>query len=131
MKCEDLKVHGCPMESVESEEYLGDIIATNGKNTENIANRVAKGMGIISQIMDLLKNVNFGIHYFEIATTLREAMFINGILTNCEVWHNLSESEIRRLEELDRLLLRKILQLPSSCPIFGAWVCTPGTYNQN
>ena len=55
------------MEEVSSDEYLGDIISNNGKNTKNIQSRVAKGLGIISQIMDLLKNVSFGKHYFEIA----------------------------------------------------------------
>ena len=128
LDCQDLKVHGCPMKSVESDEYLGDILATNGKNTKNIQSRVAKGMGIISQIMDLLKNISFGKHYFDIAITLRESMFVNGILTNSEVWHNLNESESTKLEEVDRLLLRKILQVPISCPIEALYLelgCIP------
>ena len=104
------------MEEVESNEYLGDIVANNGKNMKNIENRVSKGLGIISQIMDLLKNVSFGRHYFTIAKTFRESMFVNGILTNCEVWHNLKLSEIKKLEDVDKLLLRKIFQVQSSCP---------------
>ena len=36
-------------------------------------------------------------------------MFINGILTNCEVWYGLQTSEIEELEEVDEILLRKIL----------------------
>ena len=104
------------MGEVESDEYLGDIIANNGKNTKNIQTRVAKGLGIVSHIIDLLKNVSFGKHFFEIARTLRESLFVNGLLTNCEVWHNLHESEINKLEEIDRLLLRKIFQVQSTCP---------------
>ena len=60
MDCQELKVHGCPMEKVESDTYLGDILSSNGKNTTNIESRVGKGLGIISQIMDLLKSVTFG-----------------------------------------------------------------------
>ena len=71
MDCLELLVHGCPMEEVESDTYLGDIISSNGKNTLNIDNRVSKGLGLVSQIMDILKNVSFGSHYFEIAATLR------------------------------------------------------------
>ena len=33
-----------------------------------------------------IANVSFGIHYFEIAATLREVILVNGLLTNCEVW---------------------------------------------
>ena len=43
-------------------------------------------------------------------------MFCNEILTNLEIWYNLKQSEIDDLEELDRLLLRKIFSTQSSCP---------------
>ena len=67
--------------------------------------------------MDMLKNVSFGSKYFEIATTLREAHLINGMLTNFEIWYGLRESEIRELEEVDKLLLRSILGAPESACI--------------
>ena len=44
---------------------------------------------------------------------IKESMSVNGVLTNCEVWHKLNESETNNLEELDRILMRKLLQLPS------------------
>ena len=81
-----MKVHGHKADQVDEAVYLGDIIRSDGKNTSNIRNRVNKGIGQISKIMDILKSVSFGSNYFEIATTLREAQFINGILTNADVW---------------------------------------------
>ena len=39
-------------------------------------------MGIVTKIMDILKAISFGDKYFEIATALREAELINGMLTN-------------------------------------------------
>ena len=88
--CPNLKVHGSDMEKVTSDTYLGDIISSDGKNKLNIENRVAKGLGIVSEIMDILKTVSFGEHFFEIAATLRESKLINGILTNCDVWYGLT-----------------------------------------
>ena len=73
VECHHLNVHGSLMGEVESDEYLGDIIANNGKNTRNIQTRVAKGLGIVSHIIDLLKNVSFGKHFCEIARTLRDS----------------------------------------------------------
>ena len=32
--CPELRVHGCPMECVQSDTYLGDVIAADGTNTE-------------------------------------------------------------------------------------------------
>ena len=43
-------------------------------------------------------------------------MFLNGVLTNSEIWYNLTEAEIQEFENLDRLLLRRILQVPFSTP---------------
>ena len=128
MECEGLKVHGCLMKEVKNDTYLGDIISSDGKNTLNIESRISKGLGIVSQIMDVLKSVSFGVHYFEIAATLREAMLVNGLLTNSEVWYGLTESEVTRLEEVDRLLLRQVLQVASSCPIEALYLelgCVP------
>ena len=128
MGCQGLQVHGCPMKEVKNDAYLGDIISCDGKNTLNIESRVSKGLGIVSQIIDLLKCVSFGVHYFEIAATLREAMLVNGLLTNSEVWYGLSDSEVTKLEEVDRLFLRQIFQVASTCPIEALYLelgCVP------
>ena len=73
--------------------YLGDIIRSDGKNTSNIKERVNKGMGIMSKILDVLKSVSFGVKYFEIAISLRESYLINGMLTSSEVWYGMKNDE--------------------------------------
>ena len=93
---------------------IGDIIRTDGKNSSIIISRVNKGSGIVAQIMDMLKAVSFGSKYFEIAITLREAHLINGMLTSADVWYGLQKSEITELEQVDRILLRRILGAPDS-----------------
>ena len=112
-----MKVHGVDADQVSEATYLGDIISQDGKNTKNVRSRVSKGMGIVTKIMDILNTVTFGKKYFEIAIILREAKLVNGMLTNIEVWHGLLNSEISELEEVDKLLLRKILQVPNSACI--------------
>ena len=39
---------------------------------------------------------------------------LNGILYNCEVWHSLSETEIRKLETVDENLLIIVLVYKTS-----------------
>ena len=113
-KCPGMKVCGHSADRVDEAVYLGDIIRTDGKNTSNIISRVNKGSGIVAQIMDMLKAVSFGSKYFEIAITLREAHLINGMLTSADVWYGLQKSEITELEQVDRILLRRILGAPDS-----------------
>ena len=65
---------------------MGDIISEDGKLNKNIAARVSKSIGIQSQIMNILREVSIGFHFFEIANIFRNLKFINGVLTNAEVW---------------------------------------------
>ena len=107
--CPVLQVHGTVMESVPYDTYLGDIISADGKNTRNVKKRVARGIGISTQIINLLKTICLLEHYMEIAFLLRESMFLNSVLTNAEIWYALTKEEVKELEDLDRTLLKKFL----------------------
>jgi hypothetical protein len=101
--------------------YLGDVVRADGKNSSNIQNRVAKSLGIISKIMNILETVSFGKSYFKIALSLREVHFLNGILSNSDVWYSVTKTKVEELESVDRLLLRRILSVPES-------TCTEALY---
>ena len=114
--CPSLKVHGKPLNDVSEETYLGDLLCSDGKNIKNIRKRISKGIGLISTIINLLESVCFGPHYFEIAMLLRESVLVNGVATNAEVWHNLSECEIAEFDNLDKLFFQRLLSVPKSTP---------------
>ena len=61
--------------------------------------------------------MTFGEYYFSTALLLRESKFLNGILTNAEVRYGLTNTEDDELEELDCVLLRKILKTKCSVPV--------------
>ena len=104
------------MKQVNEDSYLGDLIRNDGKNTSSLKNRVSRGLGCISQIINMLERVSFGKYYFQIALSFREAIFLNSILTNMEVWYGLRSYEVEELERLDRMLLCQILALPKTTP---------------
>merc|ERR1712208_96195 len=43
-------------------------------------------------------------------------MLVNAVLTNVEVWHNISLNEIKEFDNLDKLFFRKLLGVPFSTP---------------
>ena len=51
----------------------------------------------------------FGHRRIEVGIMLRHAMFVNGILTNSEAWHSITNQHIGDLEIMDRMLLRFIV----------------------
>ena len=71
---------------------------------------------MISDIMSILDTISFGHHYFRIFIMLREAKFINAILTNTDIWFGIKDSELKQFEDLDRMLLRKALKCPATTP---------------
>ena len=66
--------------------------------------------------MSILDNTCFGPFQFETAGILRNSLLINGILTNSEVWYNLTKAETEELEELDEILIRRILETGKCTP---------------
>merc|ERR1712030_119997 len=71
--------------------------------------RSHRGTGIISQISSILSSISLGSFHFDIALLLRSSLFVNSILTNSEVWHNVKQKHTESLEKSDVQLLKKIL----------------------
>ena len=104
------------LNKTESEKYLGDIVSCDGKNTKNILARRAKGVGIVDQVNKILEGTVYGPFIFEVAIILRQSLFINGVLNNAECWYGVKESELDQLEQVDEMLLRKLLEVGQGCP---------------
>ena len=96
--------------------YLGDILCTSGSVDATIENRRQKGIGICSQISGMVNGLSLGHYYFNIAFLFREVMLLNGMLTNLEVWHPVTNKQIEVLENIDLMLLRKIIKGHSKTP---------------
>ena len=119
------------MEQVQHEKYLGDILTNDGSNTKNVESRKSKGVGAVSQIMSMLEEISFGPFYFEVAMVLRSSLLTNSILTNSEAWYGLTQSDIDSLEWNDLNLLRRIFEVPVSCPkemLYLETGCLPVSY---
>ena len=112
----DAQVDDHKLESVQDDKYLGDIISVDGNNKKNIAAKKAKATRILKQIRNKLDDMCLGPHYLEVALTLRNSLFINGILTNLESSYGLKDTEIDELEQIDEWLLCMILECPPSTP---------------
>ena len=97
------------MKVKQEQTYLGDVISSDGKHAKNVIARKNKGLGVITQITQILDTVLFGKYFFEVAMILRSSLLLSSLLLNSEAWVNLSEKDIRGLERTDEILLSKIL----------------------
>ena len=71
----------------------------------------------MAEILAILEEIPLGQHKMEIGLELRQAMLLNGMLFNSEVWHSISENEIKMLEKVDEHLLRSLVKGHSKTPL--------------
>ena len=108
-----IRAHEKEISAVKTTTYLGDVLSEDGSVDATIESRRNKSIGIISQISSVLTSISLGFFFFDIALTLRESMFVNGILTNSDIWYNFTKEHIKVLESQDIQLMRKILNAHS------------------
>ena len=112
--CPTLSVNGKDMKTANQEKYLGEILTSDAKIDKSITERYNKGIGIGNLIISMLKEVSFGVHYFEMAMMFRNSMLINGILCSIESVYGLTDKHIEQLELCDRILMKKIINSVST-----------------
>ena len=112
------------MLKVDEDIYLGEVTLKDGKNSSNIRARVAKGIGSINQITNILDSVTFGRFKVEIGLLLRQSVFLSRVLFSSEAWYNVTNKEISELEKINRILMLKILQAPVTTPKIAVFLET-------
>ena len=65
----------------QSERYLGQIISSDGSNTQNIKERTCRGTGLGKKIIEMVGNFPGGKYQFEIIVMMRNAFIISSILS--------------------------------------------------
>ena len=88
-------------------------------------------MGTVTNIMSILDELSLGKYYFEMGVLLRNTLLVNKILVNSEVWYGLTKKQIEELENIDKLLLRRITGAHSKTPVEYLYLemgCVPLKY---
>ena len=117
-----LKVHDHTMNVKEYETYLGDKICRTGTNDKNIENRKNQGVSAVSQIQSMLNQISLGHYHFEISLILRDTILISKLVFNSEIWYNLTNPQMVKLEQIDEMYLRQIFEVAKSAPREGLYI---------
>ena len=57
----------------------------------------------------MLGSISLGNFHYDIALVFRDALFVNSVMTNSEVWHNVQLRHTQALEKSDLMLLKTIV----------------------
>ena len=122
--CPTLSVHGKEMLKTNQEKYLGNILSSSTKLDDNILARFNKGIGLVNEIMSILKEVSFGYYYFEIGILFRNSKLINGILCSIEALYGLNTTHVEKLEKCDNTFFRQLFKIGAGTPIESFFLAT-------
>ena len=81
--------------------------------------RYNKGIGIINNILVILKHISFGYFSIEIALILRNSLLLNGILYNVEALIKLEPKHIKILEDCDNYFWQQLFSTPRTVATEG------------
>ena len=70
----------------------------------------------------MLNLTSLGHFYFEIALVLRDSILISKLVFNSEVWYNVKDSQIEKLEQIDEMYLRKMFNVAKTAPKVGLFI---------
>ena len=116
-ECSDLFVHGEIMSESKGEKYLGDIVHNSGSIKPNLARRLSRGWGKVSEILAILKEAPLGHYKIISGFILRKAMLLNTMLFNSEAWHSFDQNQVKAFEKIDEALIRGIVIGHSKIPV--------------
>ena len=117
INCADMKVHGEAIKNTKCEKYLGDIICSNGSNKPNLAKRLSRGWGRVSEILAIVSEAPLGRFKIKSGLLLRKSLLINTIMFNSEAWHNFTITQIEAFEKIDEALLRGLVLGHAKLPV--------------
>ena len=82
---------------------MGNYLLSTGGVKDTIEDRRNKGWGEVLQILGILGEVDMGGHRMEAGLLLRKAILTNSLLFSVEAWSNVTDKDIKRLEQVDHL----------------------------
>ena len=96
-------------------KYLGDVITTDGKNTENLQSRKTKIQATTITINTIASSEILNKIETSVLLELHEKISIAGLLNNAESW-NLSKGEEDELEKIEIQAIKSLFDLPLHTP---------------
>ena len=105
--CNELKMHEEKMHYSDSAVYLGEVIHKSGKAKFNINEGYIKAYAIIAKIRAVLQDELLRKEK-KVGVPLRQAMFVNGVLLNGEIWNSTSQEDKKKLEAIDNQVMQVV-----------------------
>ena len=111
----DITMNGVKLEIVDEHEYLGTIIASEGRESD-MKKRIGDCKGVLNEIVEICKMSGIGEIRMIFVTMLIAICFKSKFKYGCEVWDRFTKAELSLVNKLIPDMLKRVLELPRSTP---------------
>ena len=70
----------------------------------------------------MVERISLGHFHFEISLVLRDSVLMSKLVFNSEIWYNLSNQQLVKLEQVDEMFLRQVFNVAKSTPREGLYI---------
>ena len=101
---------------VESFKYMGSYVQNDAGNATTIDFKLKKSLVTINKVKSKLNFINPGRFRYEATVVVRDSILMGSLLYGVEVLYNWKKEETTKLEKVDAMFLREMLELDSHTP---------------
>ena len=111
-----LKIGDGTIPQITTSKLLGDIINEKGSNVDMINDKTKKAQAALTNCLSLCNEVTLGLFFVKSSLILYQSVFLATLLFNCQVWRNLTKTELKKLEVTQIRYLKRVMKAPLSTP---------------
>ena len=115
---ENIILDNMEIERAEHYKYLGDEITADGKLDKTIEKRKATITGMTAELNQILEEIDY-VNKFRAVIQYYKSIIAAKLLTNSETWNQISGTNIKELEQIQAMTLKRLLRLPQGTPTNG------------
>ena len=114
--CPMLKIDEHIMEEVKETKIVGDMVNNKGNRNSLVEDRVKSGKSVIANMLATCSEVTCGMYYVKVMLLLYRSVFIQTMLSNSDVWTNISDKNMTALETIQLKCLKRTMRTAASTP---------------
>ena len=114
-----IKLGGTILEENSTYKYLGDILTSDGKLKETIAQRRNGIAGVTAELNAITDSLRQSSLFIPAILQYHSAIILPRLLLNSEAWNQLSSLDLAELETIQLISLKRLLRFPKSTPSAG------------
>ena len=111
-----LKIGDGEIPQVKTAKLLGDVLNEKGNNTDLTEDKSKKAKAAMVNCLAMCNEVTMGMFFVKSSMILYQSVFLFILSFNCQIWRNMTKTDLKQLETTQLQYLKRVMRAPLSTP---------------